>query len=72
MKIVSVDAIMAGADILIAENVNEFYGKLVVDLLNEREGYRSQNHFVLREDSYVLREEPEDLESSYYLVVEKL
>jgi hypothetical protein len=67
MKIISVDAILAGADLLIAENVNEFYGKLIAELLNEREGYHSQNHFVLREDSYVLREEPEDLEFNYYL-----
>lgn len=57
MKIVSVDTIMAGADILIAENVNQFFGKLIVEFLNEREGYHSQNFFVLKEDEYVLREE---------------
>lgn len=62
MKIVSVDTIMAGADILIAENLNEYFGKLIVEFLNEREGYHSQNFFVLREDNYVLREEVEELD----------
>lgn len=57
MKIISVDSIMAGADILIAENVNVFFGKLIVEFLNDREGYHSQNFFVLKEDDYKLREE---------------
>jgi len=53
MKIVQIDNYSreSAADILIAENVNEFFGKMIVDFLNERPG---ESYFILEKDDYRL------------------
>ena len=41
-------------DSLIAENVNSYYGKIIVELLNTKETDNSENYFMLVEDNYKL------------------
>ncbi|MCR4362054.1 hypothetical protein NUG13_12015 [Bacillus subtilis] len=56
MKIILVDNFNREevADNLIAENVNEFWGKRIVDALNDKEHEDSDNYFRLVKDDYVL------------------
>lgn len=58
MKIVQIDNFDRDyvSDVLIAENVNEHFGKLIVDFLNSRESVTSERYFVLRQDSYKLKD----------------
>lgn len=58
MKIVQIDNFDRDdiSDVLIAENVNEYFGKLIVDFLNSRESVTSERYFVLRQDSYELKD----------------
>lgn len=58
MKIIQVDNFNRDyvSDVLIAENVNEYFGKLIVDFLNSRESVTSERFFVLRKDSYKLKD----------------
>ena len=56
MKIIAIDNFDRDwvSDTLICENINEYYGKIIVDYLNEKEGEKSQNFYVLKEDDYKL------------------
>ena len=58
MKIVQIDNFDRDyiSDVLIAENVNEYFGKLIVDFLNSRESDTSERYFILRQDSYKLKD----------------
>jgi hypothetical protein len=63
MKIIAVDnfARESVADILIAENVNEYMGKRIVDALNDKQHENSQEWFRLVPDDYVLWRGMEEL-----------
>lgn len=56
MKIIAIDNFDRDwvSDALVCENVNEYYGKIIVDYLNERVGENSQNFYILKEDDYKL------------------
>ena len=41
-------------DQLICENVNEFYGKRIVEMLNDAEDERSPHFYKLVNDSHIL------------------
>lgn len=41
-------------DVLIAENVHEYWGKKAVNLLNENEHENSENYFILVNDDHKL------------------
>lgn len=49
------------ADILIAENVNEYWGKRIVDGLNEKQHEDSEVYFRLVEDDHKLWRGMEEL-----------
>lgn len=55
MKIIAIDNFDRDwvSDILVCENVNEYYGKKIVDYLNKEVG-DSQNFYILKEDDYKL------------------
>jgi hypothetical protein len=59
MKIVKADNFdregSQGNDVLIAENVNKFWGESITGLLNERAGKDSKDFFELVEDDYKLK-----------------
>lgn len=59
MKIIQVDNYCRDsvADVLIAENVNEYFGNMIVDLLNEK----TNQYFILEKDDYRLFKGLEDL-----------
>lgn len=61
MKIVLIDSYNreSVADRLIAENVNEAFGELIVKLLNKQAS--SEDYFVLKPDDYRLSRGMEDL-----------
>jgi len=63
LKIIAVDNFDREyvADTLIAENVNEYMGKRIVDALNEKEHESSQDFFRLVPDDYVLWRGMEEL-----------
>ncbi|MFC8686034.1 hypothetical protein [Brevibacillus porteri] len=63
MKIIAVDNFAREyiADTLIAENVNEYMGKRIVDLLNDKESEHSQDSYRLVPDDYVLWRGMEEL-----------
>lgn len=63
MKIIAVDNFAREyiADTLIAENVNEYMGKRIVDLLNDKENEHSQDFYRLVPDDYVLWRGMEEL-----------
>lgn len=57
MKIVKVDNFDRDTydDVLICDNINEYYGKIVVEALNNKlSGDRSDAYFRLVEDEYKL------------------
>ena len=56
MKIVNVDNLNreSTADTLVAENINEYWGKKVVELLNDDTHYQSNDYFKLVENNHVL------------------
>lgn len=56
MKIIAIDNFDRDwvSDTLICENVNEHYGKILVDYLNKRQSEMSQDFYVLKEDEYKL------------------
>lgn len=56
MKIVKVDNFgrESVADQLIAENVKEYWGKRIVDALNDRQYEDSQDYFRYVDDNYIL------------------
>lgn len=56
MKIIAIDNFDRDwvSDILVCENVNEYYGKKIVDYLNKEVGGNSQNFYILKEDDYKL------------------
>lgn len=56
MKIVLIDNYNREnvSDVLIAENVKEYWGKKIVKLLNDKEGENSENYFELKDDNYKL------------------
>jgi hypothetical protein len=57
MKIIQVDNFDRETvdDVLVCENVNSYYGNIMVDFLNERfSGETSANFYKLVEDGYVL------------------
>lgn len=59
MKIVNKDnfARESVSDSLVAENVPEYYGEIIVKLLNEKlGGERSPDYFTLEKDDYKLFE----------------
>lgn len=60
MKIIQVDNYCRDsvADVLIAENVNEYFGNIIVDLLNEKQ---TNQYFILENDDYRLSKGLEDL-----------
>jgi len=60
MKIIGVDNLNRDeiADLLVCENINEFYGKLIIDFLNQEEGYY---FYRLVEDDHRLSRGMEDL-----------
>jgi hypothetical protein len=41
-------------DVLICENVNNYYGSLIVDFLNKDITSSSPNYYMLKEDNYEL------------------
>jgi hypothetical protein len=61
MKIVMIDNYNRDsvADVLVAENVHEYYGELLVKFLNSQAG--SDQYFVLKPDEYRLSRGMEDL-----------
>ncbi|WP_064199127.1 hypothetical protein [Brevibacillus brevis] len=63
MKIIAVDNFAREyiADTLIAENVNEYMGKRIVDALNDKQHENSQDFFKLVSDDYVLWRGMEEL-----------
>ncbi|MGG1659535.1 hypothetical protein [Brevibacillus sp. NRS-1366] len=63
MKIIAVDnfARESVAEKLIAENVNEYWGKRIVDSLNDKQHANSQDFFELVSDDYVLWRGMEEL-----------
>ena len=56
MKLISVDNYDRELydDTLIAENVHEYYGQIMADLLNKKVGENSENYFKVVEDDYEL------------------
>ena len=57
MKIIRVDNFDRDyvSDVLIAKDVTEIYGKLIVKLLNSHEGERSQYFYRVVDDQYKLK-----------------
>ncbi|TPF18015.1 hypothetical protein [Priestia megaterium] len=57
MKVIKVDNFDREmySDVLVCENINEYYGKIVVESLNKKlSGDRSDDYFRLVEDDYKL------------------
>ncbi|PAD70588.1 hypothetical protein CHH83_01950 [Bacillus sp. 7586-K] len=57
MKVICVDnfARETHDDVLVCENVNDFYGKFIVNMLNEKlSGEHSSDYYRLVEDDYKL------------------
>jgi hypothetical protein len=56
LKIINVDNFdtETRSDILVCENIGEFYGKDIVKFLNQRGGLGSMDYFKLVPDDYVL------------------
>ena len=56
MKIIGTDNFSRDhvSDFLVCSNVNEYYGKLIVDRLNEINGDTGPRYFQLVPDDYVL------------------
>jgi len=63
MKIIAVDNFgrESIADKLIAENVSEYWGKFIVDLMNDKQHDDSLNFFRLVNDDYKLWRGMEEL-----------
>lgn len=63
MKIIKVDNFgrESVADQLIAENVNEYWGNDIVDMLNSKQHEESSNYFRCVDDNYVLWRGMEEL-----------
>jgi hypothetical protein len=63
MKIVCIDNYNreSRSDVLIAENVHKYFGEVIVEFLNKREGDNTDNFFVLKEDGYKLWRGMEEL-----------
>ncbi|OPH61846.1 hypothetical protein BC351_00980 [Paenibacillus ferrarius] len=63
MKIIKVDNYAREhiADHLIAENLNDYWGNYIVELLNSRQHEDSDNYFRLVEDNHVLWRGMEEL-----------
>jgi hypothetical protein len=63
LKIIAVDNFGREyiADKIIADNVSEYWGKYIVDLLNDKQHKNSQDYFRLVSDDYVLWRGMEEL-----------
>jgi hypothetical protein len=63
MKIIVVDNYgrESVADRLVAENVSEYWGKRIVNMLNDKEHDDSQDYFKLVDDDYTLWRGMEEL-----------
>jgi hypothetical protein len=57
MKIICIDNFdrETVSDVLVAENLNQFYGKLILDfLINNHTSSSGSNYYILVEDNYKL------------------